>query len=257
MEYFIEGELAQTARLNFKKGDTCWGSKNSLLSLDPKINSSLKVPGGVGGAAKRVLSGEGIGLTFIETNHDNQQVILSSNQPGKIIDWDLENGSVITTRGSFVAAFGTRVNIDVIIAKRAGAAFFGGAGLFLQKISGKGKVLIHGAGDFIERYLEKEESILVSTGNLAAFDDSIDFSIQSVSGLRKIFFSGEGLFMTKLTGPGRILLQSLKRESNSKKQTRIDLQKLETYRLTLKFDITLRLKSESQSPLKSQVCLGH
>jgi hypothetical protein len=47
-------------------------------------------------------------------------------------------------------------------------------------------------------------------------------------------------------------------ESNSKNQTRIDLQKLETYRLTLKkFDITLRLNSESQSPLKPQVCLGH
>lgn len=218
MEYVIKGELAQTAFLNFKKGETCWGSKGSLMSLDPNINWSLKVPGGVKGTARRVLSGEGIGLTFIEANQDNQQVILSSNQPGKIIVWDLTEGSVITTRGSFVAAFGAKVDINIIIAKRAGAALFGGAGLFLQKISGQGKVLIHGAGDFVERYLEKEESVLVSTGNLAAFSDSIDYSIQGISGLRKIFFSGEGLFMTKLTGPGRILLQSLKRESNSKKQ---------------------------------------
>ncbi len=217
MEYFIEGKFAQIARLNLKKGDTCWSSKGSLMLVDPKIKWSLKVPGGVEGAAKRVLSGESLGLTFIEANQDDQQVVLSSNHPGKIKDWDLTEGSIITTRGSFIAAFGAKVDINVIIAKRAGAALFGGAGLFLQKISGQGKVLIHGAGDFVDRYLEKEESVLVSTGNLAAFSHSIDYSIQGISGLRKIFFSGEGLFMTKLTGPGRILLQSLKRESNSKK----------------------------------------
>ena len=83
--------------------------------------------------------------------------------------------------------------------------------MILQKISGTGKVLIHGSGDFVDRQLKENESILVSTGNLAAFSADIDYSIQSNSSLRKMFFSGEGLFMTKLTGPGRVLLQSLKR----------------------------------------------
>ncbi len=219
MEYVIEGELAQIARLSFRKGETCWGSKGSLMSFDPNLSWSLKVPGGIKGASRRILSGEGVGLTFIEANQDNQQAILASNQPGKIIVWDLSEGPVITTRGSFIAAFGEQVDIGVIIARRPGAALFGGAGLFLQKISGIGKVLIHGAGDFVERYLEEEESVLVSTGNLAAFANSVDYNIESISGLRKIFFSGEGLFMTKLTGPGRVLLQSLKRVSTSKKAT--------------------------------------
>ncbi len=211
MEYRIEGELAQVARLKLSAGETCWASKGSLMSLDPDVSWKLKIPGGMGGAARRVLSGEGLALTFIEGRREGSEVALSPNQPGKIIRWDLADGPVVTTRGSFVAAFGDRVEIDVTIAKRVGAAFFGGAGVFLQKISGEGVVLVHGAGDFVDRTLTPGESMLVSTGNLAAFADGVDYSIQRTGGVRRILFSGEGFFMTKLTGPGRVLLQSLKR----------------------------------------------
>jgi uncharacterized protein (TIGR00266 family) len=211
VEYTIDGELSQVVGLSFEAGETCWASKGSLITYSPEISWELKIPGGVGGAARRVLAGEGVTLTYIEANQTGQEVMLSANQPGKIIAWDLAEGDVVTTRGSFVAAFGTTIQIDVMTAKRKGAAFFGGAGLFLQKISGQGTVLIHGSGDFIEEQLAPGESMLVSTGNLAAFSESIDYNIESVSGLRRVLFGGEGLFMTKLTGPGRVLLQSLKR----------------------------------------------
>jgi uncharacterized protein (AIM24 family) len=158
-----------------------------------------------------MLSGEGISLTFLAASRDGQAAVLAANQPGKIIPWDLDQGAVVTTRGSFVAAFGSRVDIDVQVARRAGAALFGGAGLFLQRVSGSGTALIHGSGDFLDRELATDESMLVSTGNLAAFSESVDYDIQGVAGCRRIVFGGEGLFMTRLTGPGRVLLQSLKR----------------------------------------------
>jgi len=211
MKYQIKGELAQIAELNFNRRESCWCSKGSLMSIDPNIQWQLRIPGGVSGAVRRMFSGEGISLTHVKAVRSNQKVILASNAPGKIIDWDLSDGPVITTRGSFLSAFGTKVDIDVTVAKKVGAAFFGGSGLILQKISGTGKVLIHGSGDFVDRQLKDNESILVSTGNLAAFSADIDYSIQSNKSLRKMFFSGEGIFMTKLTGPGRVLLQSLKR----------------------------------------------
>jgi uncharacterized protein (TIGR00266 family) len=215
MDYEISGELAQVAILNLAAGETCWSSKGALMSLTPGVGWTLRVPGGLGGAVRRSLSGEGISLTYIQARADRQQVHLASNQPGKIFDWDLSDGPVLTTRGSFVAAFGAEIDINVVIARRAGAAFFGGAGLFLQQISGQGVVLIHGAGDFIDRHLQAGESILVSTGNLAAFADAVDYDIQGVAGCRRILFGGEGLFMTKLTGPGRVLLQTLKRTTKS------------------------------------------
>jgi uncharacterized protein (AIM24 family) len=215
MQFEIEGELAQVAHLTLDKGESCWASKGSLVSIDPGLGWTLKLPGGLGGSARRMLSGEGVSLTFLEASHDGQRATVAANQPGKIVAWDLGEGAVITTRGSFVAAFGPAVEIDVQVARRAGAALFGGAGLFLQQISGSGTALIHGAGDFVEHRLAKGQSILVSTGNLAAFAETVDYDIQGVAGCRRIAFGGEGLFMTRLSGPGLVLLQSLKRTSTA------------------------------------------
>jgi len=39
----------------------------------------------------------------------------------------------------------------------------------------------------------------------------IDYNIKTTGGVRRVLFSGEGLFMTHMTGPGKVLLQSLKR----------------------------------------------
>jgi uncharacterized protein (TIGR00266 family) len=215
MQFSIEGELAQSVHLTMEPGEFCWTSKGALVAINPETRWTLKMPGGLAGTARRILSGEGLSLNYIEGSRHDEKVILSANQPGKIIAWDLAtSGGVLTTRGAFVAAFGPRIDIDVTVARRAGAAFFGGAGLFLQKVSGEGTVLIHGAGDFVDRNLERGESLLVSTGNIAAFSDQVDYNIQTTGDARRILFSGEGLFVTRMTGPGKVLLQSLKRGSS-------------------------------------------
>ena len=208
--YTILGDIAQRARLELEPGDAVWASKGSIMAYSAGIRWRLRVPGGVGGAVKRSLAGEGLTLTYLDAEQPGF-VLLAANAPGRIGVWDLAHGPIIATRGSFLAAWGESIDITVTIARRAGAAFFGGAGLFLQKVSGVGKVLVHGSGDFDERQLADGERLLVSSGNLAAFSDSIDYNIQGVGGCGKILFGGEGIFMTRLTGPGRVLLQSLKR----------------------------------------------
>jgi uncharacterized protein (AIM24 family) len=62
--------------------------------------------------------------------------------------------------------------------------------------------------------------MLVSTGNLAAFADQVDYDIQGVGGCIKFLFGGEGLFLTRLKGPGRVLLQSLKRQARQSTNAR-------------------------------------
>jgi uncharacterized protein (AIM24 family) len=138
-------------------------------------------------------------------------VTLGANAPGHIEAWDLDaNGPVLTTRGAFLAAWGGGVEITVVIARRAGAALFGGAGLVLQRIEGRGTVLVHGRGDSNKVQLAEGEELRVSTGHLAAFSEAVDYNIESVGSLRKTFFSKEGMFMTRLRGPGTVLLQTLK-----------------------------------------------
>lgn len=212
MEIKISGEIAQSVRLDFTPGDFVWASKGAIMAYSHGVQWSLRLPGGLGGAVRRSLAGEGVALTYLETTETDQYALLAANAPGHLELWDLEtDGPVTTTRGSFLAAWGSDIDITVIIARRAGAAIFGGAGLFLQQISGRGKVLVHASGDFYERRLADGEEILVSTGNLAAFSSHVDYDIQGVGGCRKMLFSGEGFFMTRLTGPGRVLLQTLKR----------------------------------------------
>lgn len=212
MHYEIHGGLAQYVKLALGPGEACWAAKGGIMSHTDGIEWALRIPGGVAGAARRVLAGEGIGLAYLQARAGNAEASLAGNQPGKIFNWDLADGPVITTRGSFLAAWGD-VDISVTVARRAGAAIFGGAGVFLQRVSGEGAVLVHGAGDLDDRRLAAGESLTVSTGHLAAFAATVDYDIRYVGGVRKVLFSGEGLFMTRLTGPGRVLLQTLKRRN--------------------------------------------
>lgn len=214
----IEGTIAQTVRLSLEAGQTLWASKGSLLAYDDGIDWDLRMPGGgAGKALGRVMSGEGLAMTHVTGKRAGASLVLSANQPGRLATWDLSRGAIVCTKGSFVAALGD-VNIDVTTARSAGAAFFGGAGLFLQKLSGSGIAIVHGSGDFVEHQLGEGEKLLVSTGNLALFSAELSYGVRGVGGCRKMFFGGEGAFMTELVGPGWVMLQSLKKlgPSNNK-----------------------------------------
>ena len=217
MDVHISGTVAQTAELTLAKGESLWASKGTILAHTSELEWNVRVPGGISSAIKRTLSGEGVALTHIQTRAEHQRVRLGANAPGHIARWSLDtDGPVLTTRGAFLAAWGSEIDISVSVARRAGAILFGGAGLVLQRVSGSGTVLVHGRGDFERIELRNGEELLVSTGNLAAFSSSVDYDIRSVGSLRKTLFGREGFFMTRLGGPGTLLLQTLKRESPGK-----------------------------------------
>jgi uncharacterized protein (AIM24 family) len=48
----------------------------------------------------------------------------------------------------------------------------------------------------------------VDTGCLVAFAPTVDYDIQFVGGFKNALFGGEGLFLARLTGPGKVYLQS-------------------------------------------------
>ena len=85
---------------------------------------------------------------------------------------------------------------------------FGGEGFILEDISGQGMAFLEVDGDLIERQLAPGEVLKVDTGNVVAFERSVQYEVETVKGLGNIFFGGEGLFLTKLVGPGRVVLQT-------------------------------------------------
>lgn len=101
------------------------------------------------------------------------------------------------------------IDITVAFTKKFGAGLFGGEGFILQKLVGDGLAFIHAGGTIIKRELAPRERLRVDTGCLVGFEKGVDYDIQFVGGFKNALFGGEGLFLTTLTGPGTVYLQSL------------------------------------------------
>ena len=101
------------------------------------------------------------------------------------------------------------VTLDIAMVRRLGAGLLGGEGFILQKLTGPGLVFCHAGGDHVDFTLGPGEVLQVQTGHLVAFEPSINYDVQLVGNIRTAIFGGEGLFLTTLTGPGRVILQSM------------------------------------------------
>ena len=110
-------------------------------------------------------------------------------------------------KGAFLCAEQS-IETSVAFTKKLTAGLFGGEGFILQKAQGNGTVFLEVDGDVIEKELAPGEVLKVDTGNVVAFESKVSYEIETVKGLGNIFLGGEGLFLTKLTGPGKIILQS-------------------------------------------------
>ncbi len=215
MQYAIAGVLNQVASFDLSAGERLWVSRNALMSYTEGVDWSPRIPGGLFKIISRRLSGESVFLLDVAARTE-AKLQIASHMPSIIYDWDLSNGPVTTLKGNFLAAMGG-ISIDVGIASNPLAALFGGAGLLLQTVSGEGRVFIAVHGDLIDYDLAEGQAVLVSTGNLAAFSSSVDYSIKGVGGCFKMAFGGEGIFMTRMEGPGKVIVQNLKREPKTVK----------------------------------------
>ena len=160
------------------------------------------------GAVKRKLMGESLFWTYFRATAPGE-IGFAGSYPGRIQAFDLAPGqSVLVQRDSFLFAQAS-VQIDIALVKKLGVGFFGGEGFILQRLTGPGSVFIHAGGDFIDFNLAAGEVLQVETGSVVAFDQSVQYDIQFVGGIRNAIFGGEGVFLTTLSGPGRAIIQSM------------------------------------------------
>ena len=158
---------------------------------------------------KRKFAGESFFITtFSNEASDVRTVGFSAPTPGKILCADLERGTIFCQRNAYLCST-TEAEISVAFTKRFGAGMFGGEGFILQKISGTGLAFLHASGSIIERELAPGEELRVDTGCLVAFESGVDYDIQMMKGVKSMLFGGEGLFFTRLRGPGKVWLQTM------------------------------------------------
>ena len=213
LEYTIQGDNLQVARVKLKAGQEIYAEAGKMLYKTPSIQWETRMQGEsigqkIWGAVKRKLMGESLFMTYFRALSDGE-VGFAGSYPGRIQSFDLEPGrSVLVQRDSFLFAQ-TSVQLNLALVKKLGAGFFGGEGFILEKLTGPGSVFIHGGGDFVEFNLRPGEVLQVDTGCIVAFEEGVSYDIQFVGGIKTAIFGGEGLFLATMTGPGRVIVQSM------------------------------------------------
>lgn len=209
MRYRVIGEGLPVVILNLDRGETIITESGGMSWMSDGIDMSTNMEGGLFKGLARAFGGESVFLTRYTSKRDNTEIAFSSSFPGKIVPLNLSPGqSIICQKHAFLCGESS-INLDVIFNKRLGAGFFGGEGFILQKITGPGICFLEIDGEAVEYNLAPGEILKVDTGHVAAFEPSVSYDIVTVKGFKNVFFGGEGLFLTELRGPGKVILQSL------------------------------------------------
>jgi len=208
MEYEITGDNLQLVTLHLQGDETVYAEAGVMNHMSSNIDMQAKAKGGLMKGLKRMVSGESFFITEFTAQGDGF-VAFGGNVPGKIEAIPISPGNeFLAQRDAFLCAE-NGVDMDVEFTKKLGAGFFGGEGFILQKYSGQGIVFIHACGDFVIKDLQPGETLKVDTGSVVGFESSVQYDITRAGGIKTSLFGGEGLFLTTLTGPGRVIIQSL------------------------------------------------
>lgn len=208
MKHEITGDNLQLVTLHLNGGETVYAEAGAMNHMSNNIGMEAKAKGGVFKGLKRMVSGESFFITEFTAEGDGF-VAFGGNVPGKIEAIQIAPGKeFMAQRDAFLCAE-SGVDMDVAFTKKLGAGLFGGEGFILQKYSGQGMVFIHACGDFMIKDLKPGETIKVDTGSVVGFDSTVTYDITRAGGIKTSLFGGEGIFLTQLTGPGKIIIQSL------------------------------------------------
>lgn len=220
IDYKIYGDDLQTVAIELDPNETVIAEAGSMNWMDGGISFEAKMGDGsevsssfmnkLVSVGKRVLTGESIFLThFTNIGNGKKEVAFAAPYPGSIIPIDLKevNGEILCQKDAFLcAAMGT--NVSIAFNKRIGAGFFGGEGFILQKLRGNGLAFLHAGGTVVKKKLNNE-TLLIDTGCIVAFTNTLEYNIEKAGNLKSMIFGGEGLFLATVKGTGTVYLQSL------------------------------------------------
>ncbi len=210
MEYQIIGTTLQAAILELDPGETVYSEAGGMSWMSGNIQMSTnRRGGGLGGMFQRALTGESLFLNEFTSQGGKGIVAFASDFPGKIVPVALSPGQdMIVQRESFLCAEKT-VNMAVHFRRKLGAGLFGGEGFIMQKITGPGVAFVCFDGEIMEYTLGAGQVLKVDSGHVAMYEPTVNFDVEMIKGFRNILLGGEGLFLTTLTGPGRVWLQTM------------------------------------------------
>ena len=209
MKYEIIGQTVPAVEIELNQGETVYTQSGGMTWQTTGIDMNTNARGGLGKSIGRMFAGESLFMVNYTAQQQGAKIAFAATMPGVILPIEVGDGrEIIAQKGAFLCAENS-VELSVTLTKKFSAGLFGGEGFILERIHGTGTAFLEVDGDIVERELAPGEIIKVDSGNVVAFDSSVKYEVETVKGLGNIFFGGEGLFLTKLTGPGKVILQTL------------------------------------------------
>lgn len=209
METKIIGETLPAVICKLKEGEAIVTENGGMSWMDEGIEMKTTTNGGLMKGIGRAFAGESIFMNEYTAKKDDVEIGFSSCFPGKILEYDLEEGAtIIAQKRAFLCSQNT-VDISIKFRKKLGAGFFGGEGFIMQKFTGPGKVFLEIDGAVVRKELQAGEKLKVDNGYVAAMTENVKLDIETVKGVKNIVFGGEGLFLTTVEGPGTVWLQTM------------------------------------------------
>lgn len=209
MQYRVIGSTMPAIEVILNRGEAMYTQSGGMAWMSEGVEMSTSTQGGVlKGLGRKMFAGESMFMATYTAVRDNALVAFASTVAGEIIPVDLaQHQGLVCQKGAFLCAT-PGVQMNMIFTKKLSAGLFGGEGFILQQAVGNGLLFLEIDGDRIEKDLAPGEVLFADTGNVVAFDASVQYEVQMIKGAKNIFFGGEGLFNTKLTGPGKVILQT-------------------------------------------------
>lgn len=208
MNYKIEGGTLPVVTVSLDAGESIYTQSGGMSWMTGDIDMDTNMRGGLLKGLGRMFSGESLFMATYTARRPNQEIALASAFPGSILPLQIGQTEWICQKNSFLCAEQS-VELSAYVVKGMSGGFFGGEGFVLQRLHGNGMAFVEIDGFAIEKNLAPGEILKVDTGNVALFESSVRYSVETVKGFKNIFFGGEGLFLTTLEGPGKVYLQTI------------------------------------------------
>ena len=209
IKYEIEGGSLPVLICYPAEGETLCTQSGAMSWMTPNMGMTTNSGGGIKKALGRLFAGESLFMNEYTCQRGQGMIAFGAAMPGKIIPFHVTPGNGIIIQKSSFLAMEKGLDLSVYFHKKLGRGFFGGEGFIMQKITGNGLAFIEIDGHCKEYDLQPGESIIVDTGYLAAMSESCQMDVVTVRGIRNALFGGEGVFHTRITGPGKVYIQSM------------------------------------------------
>lgn len=208
MRYAIKGDNLPVVECQLENGEQMITERGSMCWMSPNMYMET-VGGSVGKAFGRMVSGEAMFQNVYTAMNGPGMIAFASSFPGAIMPLEITPGNDMVVQKTGFLASEKSVDLSIFFRKRFGAGLFGGEGFIMQRLSGYGIAFIEIDGATVEYVLQPGQQIIVDTGYVAAMSASCTMDIQTIKGVKNVLFGGEGLFNTVITGPGRVILQTM------------------------------------------------